>query len=134
MRYQNFEIPDSEIENNMKYLGVSRDKAIQIWLEDNGKAENEEQALLNEIASAVKIEHGAKEKPTNTKPRKPRTVKITDEKMELFNSLRCFLEGYALNHGATIETIKEGKKVMLTLPTAPERPLTVDIIQKTPKK
>lgn len=56
---KNKRIPDAEIEANMKGLGVTKEEAIQIWLEDNGELINEEQEALDKKASKVKIDHGA---------------------------------------------------------------------------
>ena len=59
-------IPDSEITNNMRLLELTREEAIQLWLEDNDYEENEEQAELDAKAKKVKIDHGAQA----DKPRK----------------------------------------------------------------
>lgn len=48
-------IPDKEIEVSMKNLELTRDEAIQMWLEDNGYMDNEEQNTLDEHAKAERI-------------------------------------------------------------------------------
>ena len=48
-------IADSEIENLVKGLNISTEQAIQIWLEDEGYLENEEQNSLDKKAKESKI-------------------------------------------------------------------------------
>ena len=58
-------IPKKEIEKSMKLLDLSLTDAIQMWLEDEGYLENEEQNHLCEVAKMNKITqniHGAGEK------------------------------------------------------------------------
>ena len=65
-------IPDSEIEKSMKLLELTRDEAIQLYLEDEGYLENAEQEALCQKAKAnVKIGNIVKAK-ADTKP-KPKT-------------------------------------------------------------
>ena len=40
-------ISDEELEKSMKALELTKDEAIQLWLEDNGFEENEEQNALD---------------------------------------------------------------------------------------
>ena len=47
-------IPDAEIEKNMKALEISRDEAIEMWLDDNDYIENEEAEALTEKAKVIK--------------------------------------------------------------------------------
>lgn len=129
------EIPDNEIENNIKFLGVSKEDAIQIWLEDNGKIHNAEQEELNANASKVKILHQAKnEKPKSEKPpRKPRTYNNTDEKVMLFKRIYSFVQGVAEEVGGELTIEKEDKKMKLTFPNN-DRPITIDLIQARKKR
>ena len=48
-------IPDTDIERSMKVLGITKDEAIQVWLEDEGYLENEEQEELEEKAKKNRI-------------------------------------------------------------------------------
>jgi hypothetical protein len=52
-------IPDKEIEKNMKLLEISQEEAVEMWLEDEGYLDNEEQIELDTKAKQVKIDHGA---------------------------------------------------------------------------
>ena len=50
---KNVNIPDKEIEKNMKLLEISKEDAIEMWLEDEGYLDNEEQNELDEKAKKV---------------------------------------------------------------------------------
>jgi hypothetical protein len=87
-------IPEEEIENNMKLVD-SREEAIQIWLEDNGYAVNEEQEALcakakdNRITSII---HEAREddvekKRTVVKKENPTKEMIISKVAELLKEL-----------------------------------------------
>lgn len=135
MRYnfngKNINIPDNEIEKMMKGLDVDKEEAIQIWLEDNEYLDNEEQTELDEKASKVKIKLGARA-DTETKEKKPRTVKISDEKQHLFANIKCFLEGYCLNNGGNVRVEKENKLLILEING---KTFKIDLIeQRKPKK
>ena len=66
-------IPDKEIEKNMKLLEISKDEAVEMWLEDEGYLDNEEQNELDEKAKKVRIDHGASAvDKTVKKEKKPR--------------------------------------------------------------
>lgn len=71
---KNVRIPDNELSKNMRILGISKDEAIQMYLEDEGYLENEEVEALTEKAKINKISHEAKaDKPRKTvkRERKP---------------------------------------------------------------
>jgi len=63
---KNLRIPDEDINRSMKVLGLSKDEAIQLWLEDEGYLENETVEELTAKAKENKIQKGAK----SDKPRK----------------------------------------------------------------
>lgn len=76
-------IPSDEITKSMQVLGLTQDEAIQMWLEDNGYEENEEQNALDEKAKAVKVPRAKSDKEKRTRaPRKP-----NDEKREIIEFL-----------------------------------------------
>lgn len=102
-------IPDSEITNNMRLLELTREEAIQLWLEDNDYEENEEQAELDAKAKKVKINHGAQADKPRKKSEKPRTVKVSDAKKEFFNALNEFLSGFCTENDAEMAVLKENK-------------------------
>lgn len=121
-------IPDKEIENSMKILELTREDAIQMWLEDNEYLENEEQTALDTKAKAVKINHCASAIDKTEKTSKPRTVKISDEKQYLFTEVKQFLSENFEN----IEILKENKLISVKIG---EKTFKIDIIeQRQPKK
>ena len=86
-------IPKADIEKSMKVLNLSFEDAIQMWLEDEGYLENEEQNHLCEVAKMNKITQNIHKASTNGKKtsKKPKTVKTSTEKTELFNEILQFL-------------------------------------------
>jgi hypothetical protein len=86
-------IPDKEIEKSMKVLQLTKEEAIQMYLEDEGIVDNEVQEELTkkQKENKVKIRGDAKKRTTS----KPRTVKTVEEKKELYNYiLQCLKERY----------------------------------------
>ena len=47
-------IPDAEIEKNASLLEITKEEAIQMWLEDNEYLENEEQTALDKKSQSCK--------------------------------------------------------------------------------
>lgn len=90
-------IPDAEITNSMAKLDLSKDEAIQMWLEDNDYCENEEVEILTQKAKENKVSRGAKsEKALAKTDRKTRERKPDLEKEEIIAALSEFLteKGY----------------------------------------
>ena len=90
-------IPDAEITNSMAKLDLSKDEAIQMWLEDNDYCENEEVEILTQKAKENKVNRGAKsEKALAKTDRKTRERKPDLEKEEIIAALSEFLteKGY----------------------------------------
>ena len=110
-------ISDKEIQNYMIKLDLSKEEAINLWLEENDYQENEELNKLDDKAKKVKINHGiANEKP---KEKKPHTVKVSDEKTEIFERLTEFLrENYEFSvekNNKMFKIFKNGKEFKLDL-------------------
>ena len=83
---KNIRIPDSELSKNMKVLGISKEEAIQMYLEDEGYLENEEvEALTKKAKDNKAVVHEAKA----DKPRKQvkRERKPDEEKENLIEIL-----------------------------------------------
>jgi hypothetical protein len=92
-------IPDKELENSMKILDISKEEAIQMWLEDNDYEVNETVEELTEKAkkNIKRYEQSDKKRKTSTKERK-----VDDEKKVFLNGFRIFAEG----KGATVTSTK----------------------------
>ena len=73
---KNIKIPDEDIERTMKGLDVSKEEAIEIWLDDEGYLENEEQEQLckkakdNRITAAIHQATSGKERKLLEKEKK----------------------------------------------------------------
>lgn len=82
---KNIRIPDAEIDKNSRLLGITREEAIQMYLEDEGYIENEYVEELTKKAKEAKISHDAK----SEKPRKQtkRERKPDEEKENLIEIL-----------------------------------------------
>ena len=123
-------IPDQEIEKSMKNLELTKEEAIEMWLEDEGYLDNEEQNELTQKAKESGILntiHGAKAEKEK-KTTKPRTVKISDEKQELFaNILENLKEIYE-----NVEIVTQNKLITVKIG---EKSFKIDVIeQRKPKK
>jgi len=124
---KNINIPDKEIQNNMKLLSISKEEAIQMWLEDNDYCENEIVVELTKKAKENKaVDHGAKA----DKKRKPvkRERKPDIEKENLIEILANCLK----NAGYDAEITNKSKIIEFKVG---ENHYKLDLIkQRTPKK
>lgn len=102
-------ISDKEVENSMKLLELTKEEAIQLWLEDNDYLVNEELEELDAKAKKIKIDHGAQATKPRKKSEKPRTVKVSDAKKEFFSQLSQFLTDFSAENGANCTILKENK-------------------------
>ena len=122
-------IPDKEIEKSMKLLDLTKEEAIEMWLEDNDYEVNEEQVALDEKAKKVKINHGASAvDKSEQKEKKPRVVKISDEKQALFSEILSNLEDVYPN---SVEIVKENKLLTVKIGA---KTFKIDIIEQRPPK
>ena len=122
-------IPDKELEKSMKALELTKEEAIQMWLEDNDYEVNEEQEELDSKAKKVKIQHGASAvDKSQPKEKKERVVKVSDEKQALFGEIYQHLTKV---YGENVEIVKENK--LLTVKIA-QKTFKIDIIEQRPKK
>lgn len=123
---KNIRIPDAEINKSMKLLELTKDEAIQMWLEDEGYLENEVVEELTAKAKVNKVNHEAKtEKPRKTvkRERKP-----DEEKENLIKILADCLK----NAGFTAEITNKSKIIEFNVG---ENHYKLDLIkQRTAKK
>ena len=129
---KNVNIPDKEIEDNMKALKLTREEAIEMWLEDEGYLDNEEQIKLNEKAKKIKIDHGASAvDKTQKKEKKPREIKVSDEKQALFAGILKNLDRCDGVLRENITVLKENKLICVKIG---EKTFKIDLIeQRAPK-
>ena len=83
-------IPDAELENSMKCLKISKEEAIQLWLDDNDYTVNETVEELSEKAkkNIKRYEQSDKKRKSPTKERK-----VDEEKKKFLEGFRIFVEG-----------------------------------------
>lgn len=83
-------IPDAELEKSMKNFGITKVKAIHLWLEDNDLEKN---AVVEELTEKAKKNNKRYEK--SDKVRKPSTKerKVDTEKKSFLDGFRIFVEG-----------------------------------------
>lgn len=134
MRYnfngKNINIPDAEIQKSMKLLGLTKEEAIEMWLEDEGYLDNEEQTELEKKAKENKITatiHGASA-TEKKKQSKPKIVKVSDEKQALFSQIESFLKNYTTYN---VEILKENKLIQVKIG---EKVFKIDLIEQRPPK
>ena len=122
-------IPEKEIENSMKLLELSKEEAIQLWLEDNDYETNEELEELDAKAKKIKIDHGASANDHKFVKREKvvRKIEASQEKQTLFNDIKGFLSE---NYG-NIEILKENKLFSLEINGVVFK---IDLIQQRPSK
>lgn len=122
-------IPDKEIEKSMKALELTKEEAVQMWLEDNDYEVNEEQAELDAKAKKVKIQHGASAvDKTEKKEKKERVVKVSDEKQALFMQIHQNLSEI---YGENVEIVKENKLMTVKIG---QKTFKIDLIEQRPPK
>ena len=127
-------ISDDEIKNSMKKLGLTKDQAIEMWLEDEGYLENEEQENLCKLAKENKItatiHQASGDKPK--KQSKPKTVKVSTEKQDLFTLLDVTLDDYCKEMGGERTILNPNKLIQVELNG---KTFKIDLIeQRKPKK
>ena len=125
-------IPDEELNKYIEKLDLSIDDAIDLWLEDNDFEVNEEQQALDEKAKKVKIQHDAAGDKPRKKSDKPRTVKVSDAKKELFTQFSQFLAKFCEENTANYAVLTENKLFQVNFGG---ETFKIDIIQqRKPKK
>lgn len=122
-------IPDKEIEIAMKNLELTKEEAIEMWLDDEGYTDNEEQNALVEKSKENKVKvRGDGSKRTNSKPK---VVKVSDEKKELFADIYDYLCETVAETGRNVQILKENKLISVQIG---EKTFKIDIIeQRKPK-
>ena len=119
-------IPDAELEKSMKLLGLSKEEAIEMYLEDEGYLENEEVEALTKKAKENKaVDHGAKA----DKPRKQvkRERKPDVEKEKIIEILANCLK----NEGFEAEITNKSKLIEFSVG---ENHYKLDLVKKRPPK
>lgn len=119
------EIPDKEIKNLMANLDLTKIEAVETWLVDNDYEINEEQQELEEKAKKVKVNHEVGRK-VDKKPRKPMTIKVSDEKKSLFDTILTNLDRNEFVERENITVLKENKLIQVEIS---DKIFKIDLIQ-----
>lgn len=123
---KNINIPDKEIQNNMRLLGISKEEAIQMWLEDNDYLENEIVVELTKKAKENKaVDHGAKA----DKERKP-VKRERKPDLEKENLIQMFADCLK-NAGYDAEITNKSKLIEFTVG---ENHYKLDLVKQRPPK
>ena len=122
-------IPNEVIAKAMKNLDLTQDEAIQMWLEDEGHLDNEEQLELCQKAKDNKITatiHQANKGKKVKKEPKPKVASA--EKVQIFNKMLGFLT----NEFENVAVLNENKLIQVEIDG---KTFKIDLIeQRKPKK
>ena len=119
MRYsfngKNLNIPDSIIESSMKNLELTKEEAIQMYLEDEGYLINDEQVELTKKAKDSRITatiHQAKDIKKKTQRERVRKPNPTKEMIiqEIYKILPDFAENIEIINPSKLITFNIGEK------------------------
>lgn len=127
---KNINIPDADIERSMKSLELTREEAIQMWLEDEGYLENEEQEALEKKAKDNRITatiHQASAKDPRKKTQKERVRKENPTKEMVIREIAALLPKFAED----IEVLNVGKLISFRIG---EEKYEIDLKQKRKPK
>lgn len=106
-------ILDADLERIEKGLGVTRDEAVEIWLEDEGYEINEEQEALDQTAKASRITqtiHGARAEGTKKRTPVRKEDKTKEDLISLLaETLRGTAEDVKIENVGKLITFKLGE-------------------------
>ena len=125
-------IPDTDIERSMKSLELTKEEAIQMWLEDEGSLENEEQEALEKKAKenriTATIHQASATNKVAKKAQKERCRKENPTKEMVIREIAAILPNFAEN----VEVLNVGKLISFNIG---EEKYEIDLKQKRkPKK
>ena len=130
LNIKNINIPDADIERSMKSLELTKEEAIQMWLEDEGYLENEEQEELERKAKENRITatiHQASTKDSYKKTQKERVRKENPTKEMVIREIAALLPKFAED----IEILNVGKLISFRIG---EEKYEIDLKQKRKPK
>ena len=129
-RQKTINIPDATIKEYEKCFELSTEEAIKMYLEEEGYLDNAELDELEEKAekNKVSVRGEAKSKTERKKTSKPKVVKVSDTKKELFSAISQFLSE---TFGENAEVLKENKLIQVKIG---EDIFKIDIIQQRKPK
>ena len=129
-RQKTINIPEATIKEYEKCFELSTEEAIKMYLEEEGYLDNAELDELEEKAekNKVSVRGEAKSKTERKKTSKPKVVKVSDTKKEIFSKISQFLID---TFGENVEILKENKLIQVKIE---EDMFKIDIIQQRKPK
>lgn len=124
-------VPMAEINKSIALLGLTKDEAIQMYLEDEGYLENEEQTALERKAKENRITatiHQAKSTEVKQKTQKERVKKADPTKEGIIKAIAEMLPDL---NATDIVIVNEGKLITFKIGADEYK---VDLIRKRPPK
>ena len=123
-------IPDEEIEKSMKILELTKEEAIQMWLDDNNYTTNEVvETLTKQAKENQSALIGARANAENKKTERPK--KDNPVKKEIINLLKNALKDYK---NLQINNIKVENDTKIIIFSIDNREFKLDLIEKRIKK
>ena len=117
-------LKDDVIKRSMKVLGLTKDEAIQMYLEDEGELENKEQNDLDK--KAKKYSHAVHD--VDKVPKRGKVHRsVSDEKKTLFEKI---LENLKENYD-NVEVLNENKLIQVVINGISFK---IDLVQSRPPK
>lgn len=117
----------SEVDKLAEQLHISKEEALDVWLTDRGLSVNQEQEKLDKSAKNARIADVRDKKRTKTS-QKPREVKVSAEKCELFSEIWSDLEDVYRN---SVKVLKENKLLEVKING---KTFKIDVIEQRPSK
>lgn len=104
---KNLTIPDKDLENLMNTLELTKEEAIETWLDDNDYTTNE---VVEELTAKAKKEIKRYEKSDKTRKAVTKERKVDEEKKAFLDGFRVFAEG----KGGVVTNIKNEAEFSFT--------------------
>lgn len=124
-------VPMAEINKSIALLGLTKDEAIQMYLEDEGYLENEEQTALERKAKENRITatiHQAKSTEVKQKTQKERVKKADPTKEGVIKAIAEMLPDL---NATDIVIVNEGKLITFKIGADEYK---IDLVRKRPPK
>lgn len=116
-------IPDKDIEKLMSALELTKEEAIETWLDDNDYTANEEAEELTKKAKVIR----RYEKSDNERKKVTKERKVDEEKKRLLTDVKVLIEGL----GAVVTNVKNEAEISFTFG---ENDYTFKLIKHRPPK
>ena len=104
---KNLTIPDKDLENLMTTLELTKEEAIQTWLDDNDYTTNE---VVEELTAKAKKEIKRYEKSDKVRKTTTKERKVDEEKKAFLDGFRIFAEG----KGGVVTAVKNEAEFSFT--------------------